>query len=265
MTAIGNSVFYCFHKNNNVKDTIQLLQQHIYKKDVEITPVQNDKHSQQTNEKIQQIQKPIKIMETTSLSDYFIPIQKDSLFWCLYVAMYAQGEYEAIHRNYGLKKMELNQTILDYLSDKTHLLKEVNHKFTKVAITELLTDLSINQQSTSLVNIYAYLCFYKMNVYVINKEKQSYLPFIFDSELPTYFIYVDGFKQYKLQIDPVSPSDIENLKNNFVCLEGIRKSLKSPSAYKIADLTIIMEKLKLSTSGMKKNDMYETILETIHW
>ena len=265
MTAIGNSVFYCFHKNNNVKDTIQLLQQHIYKKDVEITPVQNDKHSQQTNEKIQQIQKPIKIMETTSLSDYFIPIQKDSLFWCLYVAMYAQGEYEAIHRNYGLKKMELNQTIFDYLSDKTHLLKEVNHKFTKVAITELLTDLSINQQSTSLVNIYAYLCFYKMNVYVINKEKQSYLPFIFDSELPTYFIYVDGFKQYKLQIDPVSPSDIENLKNNFVCLEGLRKSLKSPSAYKIADLTIIMEKLKLSTSGMKKNDMYETILETIHW
>jgi len=262
MTAIGNSVFYCFHKNNNVKDTIQLLQQHVYKKDVGITPVQNDKHSQQTNEKIQ---KPVKIMETTSLSDYFIPTQKDSLFWCLYVAMYAQGEYEAIHRNYGLKKMELNQTILDYLSDKTHLLKEVNHKFTKVAITELLTDLSINQQSTSLVNIYAYLCFYKMNVYVINKEKQSYLPFIFDSELPTYFIYVDGFKQYKLQIDPVSPSDIENLKNNFVCLEGIRKSLKSPSAYKIADLTIIMEKLKLSASGMKKNDMYETILETIHW
>ncbi len=265
MTAIGNSVFYCFHKNNNVKDTIQLLQQHIYTKDSAIAPVKIDNNIQQTNDKPAQVQKSVNQAEMPAHGDCFIPTQKDSLFWCLYVAMYAQGEYEAIHRNYGLKKMELNQTILDYLTDKTHLLKEVNHKFTKVAMTELLTDLSINQQSTSLVNIYAYLCFYKMNVYVINKEKQSYLPFIFDSELPTYFIYVDGFKQYKLQIEPVSSSHIENLKNSFVCLEGIRKSLKSLSAYKIADLTIFMDKLKLSASGMKKNEMYETIFETIHW
>jgi hypothetical protein len=198
-------------------------------------------------------------------SDFFIPTQKDSLFWCLYAAMYSQGEYEAIHRNYGLKKMEVNQTIFDYLNDKTHLLKEVNHKFTKVAMTELLADLSINQQSTSLVNVYAYLCFYKFNVYIINKEKRSYLPFILDNELPTYFIYVDGFKQYKLQIEPVLSCDIQNLENNCVSLEGINKSLKSLSAYKIADLTVIMNKLQLPTTGLKKNNMYETILETIHW
>ena len=263
MTAIGNSVFYCFHKNNNVKETIQLLHQHAYKKDMVNTSVQSDNIIQETNDK--HIQKFVNSVEITTHRDYFIPTQKDSLFWCLYVAMYSQGEYEAIHRNYGLRKMELNQTILDYLKDNIHLLKEVNHKFTKVAMTELLTDLSINQQSTSLVNLYAYLCFYKMNVYLINKEKQSYLPFIFDSELPTYFIYVDGFKQYKLQIEPVASSHVEHLKNNFVCLEGIRKTLKGLSAYKIADLTIIMEKLKLSASGMKKNDMYEIILETIHW
>ena len=83
--------------------------------------------------------------------------------------------------------------------------------------------------------------------------------------MPTYFIYVDSFKQYKLQLEPVSSSQIEKIENKYVCLEGIRKSLKSASAYKIADLTLIMEKLNLSTSGMKKNDMYETILETIHW
>jgi hypothetical protein len=41
--------------------------------------------------------------------------------------------------------------------------------------------------------------------------------------------------------------------------------LKSLSAYKIADLTVIMNKLQLPTTGLKKNNMYETILETIHW
>lgn len=265
MTAIGNSVFYCFHKNNNVNDAIQLLQQHTYKNDIATTPVHNEYHIRETHDKNIHVQKVVPIVEIVNHRDFFVPTQKDSLFWCLFVAMYSQGEYEAIHRNYGLKKMELNQTILDYLQDKTYFLKQVNHKFTKVAMTELLTDLSINQQSTSLVNIYAYLSFYKMNVYVINKEKQSYLPFIFDTELPTYFIYIDGFKQYKLQLEQVSSCDVENLKNNYICLEGIRKSLKGLSAYKIADLTIIMEKLKLSSSGMKKNDMYETILETIHW
>lgn len=263
MTAIGNSVFYCFHKNNNVKDVIQHLQPYVFKKDIvsvnvpiQIETIPSPEISLKT---------PVQIVNATQDTDYFVPTQKDSLFWCLYTAMYSQGEYYAIHRNYGLKKMELNQTILDNLKENTHLFKQVNHKFTKTAVTELLTDLSINQQSTSLVNVYAYLCFYKMNIYIINKEKQSYLPFIFDSELPTYFIYVDGFKQYKLQLEPVSPSQIEKIETNFVCLEGINKSLKSASAYKIADLTLIMEKLKLSTSGLKKNDMYETILETIHW
>lgn len=263
MTAIGNSVFYCFHKNNNVKDVIQHLQQHVFKKDIvsQVPPIQTDNSlTVETTKKYIRQQ-----VNVTQDADYFVPTQKDSLFWCLYTAMYSQGEYNAIHRNYGLRKMELNQTILDYLKENTHLFKQVNHKFTKTAVTELLTDLSINQQSTSLVNVYAYLCFYKMNVYIINKEKQSYLPFILDNELPTYFIYVDGFKQYKLLLEQVSPSQIEKIENKFVCLEGIRKSLKSASAYKIADLTLIMDKLELSTSGLKKNDMYETILETIHW
>lgn len=260
MTAIGNSVFYCFHKNNNVKDIIQRLQPHVFKKDIVSTNVPIETDIPVVPQKTKK-----EVRNTDQDANYFIPTQKDSLFWCLYTAMYSQGEYNAIHRNYGLRKMELNQTILDNLKENTHLFKQVNHKFTKTAVTELLTDLSINQQSTSLVNVYAYLCFYKMNVYIINKEKQSYLPFIFDSEMPTYFIYVDSFKQYKLQLEPVSPSQIEKIENKFVCLEGIRKSLKSASAYKIADLTLIMEKLNLPTSGMKKNDMYETILETIHW
>lgn len=260
MTAIGNSVFYCFHKNNNVKDIIQRLQPHVFKKDIVSTNVPIETDIPVVPQKTKK-----EVINTDQDANYFIPTQKDSLFWCLYTAMYSQGEYNAIHRNYGLRKMELNQTILDNLKENTHLFKQVNHKFTKTAVTELLTDSSINQQSTSLVNVYAYLCFYKMNVYIINKEKQSYLPFIFDSEMPTYFIYVDSFKQYKLQLEPVSPSQIEKIENKFVCLEGIHKSLKSASAYKIADLTLIMEKLNLPTSGMKKNDMYETILETIHW
>ena len=261
MTTIANSVFYCFHKNNNVNDVIQSLQPYMFMKDEILSaPIQ-------TNPAEKSIQPTIHVSthEQIRHADIFTPTQTDSLFWCLYVAMYSQGEYEAVHRNYGLKKMEVNQTIFDYLKDKTHLLKEVNHKFTKTAMVELLADLSINQLSTSLVNVYAYLCFYKFNVYIINKEKQSYLPFILDNELPTYFIYVDGFKQYKLQLEPVSSCDVQNLENKFVCLEGIRKSLKGLSAYKIADLTNIMNKLHLPTFGLKKNNMYETILETIHW
>jgi hypothetical protein len=264
MTTIGNSVFYCFHKNNNVKDIVQSLHPYVFTKDAPQSIVSKEINQVQIEPK-----KPdppiVKPVASTRDTDYFTPIQKDSLFWCLYVAMYSYGEYNAIHRNYGLKKMELNQEILDFLKDNTHLLKQVNHKFTKVAVTELLADLSINQQSTSFVNVYAYLSFYKCNVYIINNEKQSYLPFIFDNELPSFFIYVDGFKQYKLRLEPVSSSDIEQLDQHFVCLEGLNKTLKSLSAYKIADLTTIMEKLNLSSSKLKKNDMYTTILETIHW
>jgi len=258
MTTIGNSVFYCFHKNNNVKDIVQSLHPYVFTKDEPQSIVNIDKNYKQY---------PSAVQPTTYSpeTDYFIPAQKDGLFWCLYVAMYSYGEYSAIHRNYGLKKMELNQEILDFLVDNNHLMKQVNHKFSKVAITELLADLSINQQSTTFVNVYAYLCFYKFNVYIINNEKKSYLPFIFDAELPSFFIYVDGFKQYKLRLEPASSSDIEHLDNNFVCLEGMKKTMKSLSAYKIADLTTIMEKLHLPSSKLKKNELYTTILETIHW
>tara|TARA_B100001093_G_C26791465_1_gene999160 strand:+ start:107 stop:883 length:777 start_codon:yes stop_codon:yes gene_type:complete len=258
MTTIANSVFYCFHKNNNVNDVIQSLHPYFFVKD-EVLPLPVQDVIAEKNNHADSNTK------TYDHTDFFIPTQKDSLFWCLYVAMYSHGEYQAIHRNYGLKKMEINQFIFDYLKDNIHLLKQANHKFTKAAVTELLADLSINQQSTSLVNVYAYLSFYKFNVYIINKDKHSYLPFIIDNELPIYFIYVDGFKQYKLQTVPVSSCDIKILENNFVSLEGIRKSLKGVSAYKIADLTCIMNILNLPIDNLKKNDMYETILETIHW
>ena len=264
MTSIGNSVFYCFHNNNNVKDVIQTLHPYVFKKDAgpgvdtHQQPVETENVSKVYNQ-------PIPKTETIRLSDLFTPTQKDSLFWCLYVAMYSSGEYSAIHRNYGVKKMEVNQEILDYLKTNTNLLKQVNHKFTKTAMVELQADLSINLQSTSLVNVYAYLCFYKFNVYIINKEKRSYLPFIFDSELPSYFIYVDGFGQYKLQLEPITTSCVENLHTDFVCLEGLNKTLKGLSAYKVADLITIAEKLKLPSEKVKKNDLYDSILETIRW
>ena len=264
MTSIGNSVFYCFHKNNNVKDVIQTLHPFVFKKDA--GPVVDTYQKSPETENISKVyNQPIPKTETIQSFDLFTPTQKDSLFWCLYVAMYSSGEYDAIYRNYGVKKMEVNQEIMDYLKTNTNLLKQVNHKFTKTAMVELLADLSINLQSTSLVNVYAYLCFYKFNVYIINKEKRSYLPFVFDSELPNYFIYVDGFGQYKLQTEPITASCVENLHNDFVCLEGLNKTLKSLSAYKVADLIKIAEKLKLPSEKVKKNDLYDSILETIRW
>ena len=62
------------------------------------------------------------------------------------------------------------------------------------------------------------------------------------------------------RIAPLTP--INNIKIN---IKGLNRALKSLSAYKVADLIKIAEKLKLPSEKVKKTDLYDSILETIRW
>ena len=77
--------------------------------------------------------------ETPATVEYKKPKQKDTLFWCLYIAKYGYDEYTEIQTHYGTKQLEIQQKIGNYIKNNMVLLKNVNTRITKAAAQEILS------------------------------------------------------------------------------------------------------------------------------
>ena len=67
--------------------------------------------------------KKIEKVETEKKDEYNLPCQKDTLFWCCYIAKHGYDEYKQIRNNYGTKQMEIQEKISKYIKENSFLLK----------------------------------------------------------------------------------------------------------------------------------------------
>jgi hypothetical protein len=211
---------------------------------------------------------PVSVPVPVSTNEYITPKLSDTLFWCIFIAVNGYDEYLQIHRNYGVKELEIKKLVADMAKNSPHLFKLTNYKITKVAIQEILSELLTSQKDTSMQCFIAMLIYYKINAILVNSTKEFMIEFISnkDSELPTYILNKDG-KNYSINIEPVSKEQIENMKETMICLENYSKPLKSVSSYKTSDLTQLAKKLGVydETEKLKKPELYEKITEYMKW
>lgn len=197
------------------------------------------------------------------------PIQKDTLFWCIFILHFGYNEYLQVNRNYGIKELEIKQKIIEYLNKTPGVLKQTNYKITKASVQEILSDFLTSQKETSILCFIAMISYFKMNIIMVDSTNRFMLDFISnkDENLPTYVLYKDGYGKYKVNIEQLNHDNIINMKNTLICLENYTKPLKTVSNYKIDDLIDLARKLGIynENTKYKKNDLYEQICEICKW
>jgi 2C-methyl-D-erythritol 2,4-cyclodiphosphate synthase len=214
------------------------------------------------------IQPTVDMIQPKKMNNSFIiPKQPDTLFWCIYIAVFGYADYYQIDRNYGVKELEIKKKIVDFIPANASKFKNTNYKITKVAIQEILSELMTSQKETSMLCLIAMIIYFNINVIMIDAKDQTMLEFICDkSELetnPTHVLIKDTFGKYKLQSDPIT----SEVKSKYIILEHHLKPLKPATAYKVDDLILLLKKLGAfdENKKYKKPELYKEITEMIQW
>jgi hypothetical protein len=292
MSSFCNSIFFCKNKNDALDTVISKTQQNMFtdiNKESENIYIETENINSvvESNDNIgieqQQEEQNIsnEFSQTSSIStsnkstisnensEIVTPKQKDTLFWCLYIAINGYNDYLEIERNYGVKELEIKKQIADFIIANASKLKNTNVKITKISIQEILSELLTSQKETSILCLVAMTVFYNINILLVDPTKKYYLEYISnkDVENPTFILYKDTYGNYSLNQQTFDANDLEEFKSDKVCLENHLKPLKSISTYKTDDLEALSKKIGLydESKKYKKAELYNLISETIAW
>ena len=187
------------------------------------------------------------------------PTQTDTLFWCIYIAKYGYLDYISIGTKYKNKEIEIKQQMIKTIQTTPNLLRS-EHKITKVATQEIMSELMLDQK-TSLQTLYAMCVINKLCVYLVDENTKTYLKYGEDDHGPILITRSDG---YHIDLDTTSDK-IEKVET-FFRIEHGPKPIKPISSYKMADLEKIIETLNITfESKVKKQEMYDKILNHCLW
>jgi hypothetical protein len=169
----------------------------------------------------------------TSITDIFFPRQRDQLFWCFYVILHGESEYDMISNFFTLEKEVKYKWIEDFRGRK-ELFKPI-----KVS-RNVVEDELANAKVITMATVKALCQLNDINIFYIDDKK--YYEIMTNSEKPIYLIYY---------------------REHYWKLENLDKPLKAVSSYKVNDLKDICKRLHIDSSNMTKPKMYEKILSKL--
>jgi len=206
--------------------------------------------------------------ETPATVEYKKPKQKDTLFWCLYIAKYGYDEYTEIQTHYGTKQLEIQQKIGNYIRNNMVLLKNVNTRITKAAAQEILSELLTDSKTTSMHVLYAYAIYYNMNLILLHPSTEYYLEIQSDTmeDVDTYLLQKDDRQQFSICESPLTEQEYKEIVDTKYRLESHLRPLKAIGNYKVDELYEVAEKVKMDlTVKLTKPELYNAITEKIKW
>lgn len=200
-------------------------------------------------------------------SPFFIPQEKDKLFWCLYTFIHGEYEYKIAKNNRNTftieKKWKIDTLAKLKEKDVIDFLKTI-----KVKVTDL-EDEFMNKEKLSLKGVQAFCFIYKLSVMYVSGRK--YCEFLYKQgtspELQQYSDIVDNSKTFVIINTPTKEDGInrnaddayiKNVRDTYWKMENVNKPLKGVSAYSLSELQDICSKMTISledTETKKKKTM----------
>ena len=209
---------------------------------------------------------------TSNVEDnsYIQPRQKDSLFWCIFIAKYGYQEYLEIQTHYGSRQMDLQKKICNYVKEHSYLLKNVNIRITKAMVQEIISDLMTEIKKTSIYVLYAYAFYFQLNIVIIHPNEKCFLKIFTETENYENTIILlqkNEQEQYTLINEDLSLQEYLELYNEKYCIENHIRPLKPISNYKVLELDEIAEKLNVNIENkpMKKQEKYDELTKILKW
>jgi hypothetical protein len=226
--------------------------------------IENEEQVQEEEEEEQ------KEFEETPKEEYIQPKQKDSLFWCIFIAKHGYQEYLEIQNHYGSRQMDLQKKVCNYIKDNTHLLKSVNIRITKAMVQEIISDLMTEIKKTSIYVLYVYAFYFQLNIVIMHPNEKCFLKIFTENENfenTIVLLQKNEQEQYTLLNDNLTLEEYLELYDDKYCIENHIRPLKALSNYKVSELDEIAEKLDIDLEDrpMKKQEKYDEITKLIKW
>ena len=188
----------------------------------------------------------------TNVNDIFFPKQRDQLFWCFYVILHGQIEYDMLTSFFTLEK-ETKYMWIEVFRGRKELFKPI-----KVS-RNVVEDELANAKAITMATVKALCHLNDVNVFYVDDKK--YYEITTNSEKPFYLIEkVDG--RYGLK-EKIPIEKVEYYREHYWKLENLDKPLKAVSSYKASELKDICKRLHIESSNMTKPKMYEKILSKL--
>ena len=200
---------------------------------------------------------------STSLNEFFIPKENDSLFWCYFIIKNGLSQYEMINNKNLVFEKQTKISYIDLIR-KNKLTVKAN-KFD--TITNLENNLA-NENNISIKTILT-LCAIE-NINVVYIYKNVYFELLNNDIDVIYVIREKDIKSKynkKCGFETIDSKILNDIRNTYYKVDNIDKPIKSMSAYKVGELADIASKLAIDIINkdtgkqMTKQNIYESIVQ----
>jgi hypothetical protein len=218
---------------------------------------------------------PNNIIKSTS----FKPGLRDSVFWCIYVAIHGESCYQS-HIKSGTNMINLmmneKKAISDHFNNNSTLLKNSNQKLTLAKINEIKCNLMTKPVMDSVESFIPCSIYYGRPIYVYFEEIHSYLRFadknyVSDNDNtdedndvsyndPNVILIMVKDRQITLE---TNVSNFLEKKDSLFHIQHYDKILSGVSNYKTDEIREIYKKVFGEDADLKKPEYYEKVLVKI--
>ena len=190
------------------------------------------------------------VQEKEESSPFFIPHEKDKLFWCFYIFIHGEYDYKIAKNNSFAIEKKWKMDTLAKLKEKEVIdfLKSI-----KIKVVDLEDEL-MNKEKLSLKGLQVFCMIYKLSVIYVSGR--TFCEFIqaHETDAKTFVIINMPNKEDGIHRNP----DIKNIRDTYWKIENVSKPLKGCSAYSLTELQVISTKMGISledTESKKKKTM----------
>lgn len=196
-------------------------------------------------------------------SPFFIPKQKDSLFWCFYIIKNGFSKYEFPNTtSFENEKMEKFNCI-EVLRTKKQMLKTKKIK----NIREHVEDDLGNKDKISMKTFIALCIGENINILFIHKRKCFDLECVEGEPYHVVHCLEHGkYTQYGYETEATTQKEWDHYKNHYFHWESLEKPLKAVSSYTLDELWTMYKQLigeETPTVKKSKKELYEYIMMNI--
>jgi hypothetical protein len=192
--------------------------------------------------------------------EYFIPKQKDTLFWCFYIMKNGIDKFDDLNET-GISIVTEKQLKIGFV-EKLRKEKQLIKTYKFASNTHIESQL-VNENKIDIATFLT-LCVLE-NLNVVYLKKKTYYELLMNDSNDIHVVNFTDYGKfgYKLSLN----NDVNNIRTTLFKIDNIEKPVKALSGYKVSELVEYCTKLDISIINEKtnkkknKNELYESLIQ----
>jgi hypothetical protein len=206
-----------------------------------------------------------KIKSDIKKTDFFVPREQDSLFWCYYIIKNGEIQYEMFQNRNFITTQNLKIELVTKIRENKTIAK--TYKFDNLSNIES----NLANDSTISIKTFMTLCVID-NINIIFISKNTYYELLTNDSGIIYIITIRELDNCQLKYNKrygyviANENLLNEIRDNLYKVDSLDKPIKGLSSYKVCDLLNIANKLAIETKNKEtgknktKNELYESII-----